>query len=81
MAGIRRGAEPEKERGPGELTLRERDIVTLFSQGMSYARITEARGIRPVTVRNAVYRIQNKLGVGSKQEIVLWAVRNGLLDD
>ena len=81
FAEIRRGAEPEKERRPGELTLREREILTLFSQGMSYARIAETRGIRPVTVRNAVYRIQNKLGVGSKQEIVLWAVRNGLLDD
>ena len=33
------------------------------------------------TVRNAVYRVQDKLGVESKQEIVVWAVRNGLLDD
>ena len=34
-----------------------------------------------MTVRNAVYGIQGKLGVGSMQEPVLWAVRNGLLDD
>ena len=34
-----------------------------------------------VTVRNTVYRIQEKLGVKNKQELVIWAVRNGLLDD
>ena len=34
-----------------------------------------------MTIRNAIYGIQNKLGVESKQELVVWAVRNGLLDD
>ena len=52
-----------------------------FASGLSYARIAEARGVKPVTVRNSVYRIQQKLGVGSMQELVLWAVRHGLLDD
>ena len=33
-----------------------------------------------VTVRNTVYRVKDKLRVESKQEIVVWAVRNGLLD-
>ena len=47
---------------------------------MSYAAIGEARGVKPVTIRNAMYNIQGKLGVGTKQEIVVWAVRNGLLD-
>ena len=28
-----------------------------------------------------LYRIQEKLGVKNKQELVIWAVRNGLLDD
>ena len=80
FAGIRRAAAQE-EMGVGQLTPREQEIVTLFCQGMSYSRIAEARGIKPVTVRNAIYRIQVKLAVGSKQEIVVWAVRNGLLDD
>ena len=48
--------------------------------GMSYARIAEARGIKPVTVRNAIYGIQSKVKVGTIQGLVLWAVRNGLLD-
>ena len=79
FAGIRRGAQEEP--GPGDLTRREREILALFCRGMSYARIAEAREVKPVTIRNAVHGIQRKLGFGSKQEIVVWAVRNGLLDD
>ena len=77
--GIRRGAEPEDETGP--LTRREREILALFCRGLSYARIAELREVRPVTIRNAIYAIQGKLEMGSKQEIVVWAVRNGVLDD
>ena len=65
---------------PKVLTDREREILTHFAQGKSYARIAEALCITAVTVRNTVYRIQDKLGVRSKQEAVVWAVRNGLLD-
>ena len=63
------------------LTPREREVLVSFAQGMSYAQIAGARGVKTVTVRNAVYSIQHKLGVGSMQGLVLWAVRNGLLDD
>ena len=34
-----------------------------------------------MTVRNTLYRIQDKLGIETKQELVIWAVRNGLVDD
>ena len=63
------------------LTAREREILVSFAGGMSYARIAEQRGVKPVTVRNAIYVIQEKLGVTSMQELVLWTARNGLLDD
>ena len=66
--------------GPKVLTVREREVLTHFAKGKPYARIAEALGVSTETVRNAIYRIQNKLGVESKQEIVVWAVRNGLLD-
>ena len=62
------------------MTVRERQVLAQFATGKSYARIAEALGVNVTTVRNAVYRIQDKLGVGSKQEIVVWAVRNGLLE-
>ena len=64
-----------------DLTLREKEILVSFCRGMSYVAIAEAREVKVVTIRNAIYTIQVKLGVASKQEIVVWAVRNGLLDD
>ena len=79
FARIRAGAKPEED--PAQLTRREREILASFSRGMSYAAIAGARGVKPVTIRNAIYGIQVKLGVGTKQEIVVWAVRNGLLDE
>ena len=66
--------------GPKVLTAREREILTHFARGKTYARIAEVLGVSMVTVRNAIYRVQDKLGVESKQEIVVWAVRSGLLD-
>ena len=62
------------------LTPREREILISFAHGMSYARIAAERGVQPVTVRNAVYGIQHKLGIKSMQELVLWAVQNGLAE-
>ena len=78
---IRGKPELMNRRGAGMLTTRERQILRLFASGKSYAQIAEVRGNSPVTIRNAVYHIQDKLGVRTKQEIVVWAVRNGLLDD
>ena len=52
----------------------------MFASGRSHTQIAEARGNSPVIVRNAVYRIQDKVGVESKQELVIWAFQNGLLD-
>ena len=65
----------------GNLTTVERETLALFASGMSYVRIAEARGNSTATVRNTLYRIQDKLGVKTKQGLVIWAVRNGLLDD
>ena len=66
---------------PKVLTAREREVVAHFARGKSYAGIAETLGVSAVTVRNAIYRVQDKLGVGSKQEMVVWAVRSGLLDE
>ena len=63
------------------LTPREKEILVYFCRGMSYSAIAKARGVKPVTIRNAIYSIQVKLDVTSKQEVVVWAAQNGLLDD
>ena len=64
-----------------KLTALERETLKLFACGKTYDAIAEARGNSTVTIRNTLYRIQDKLGIGTKQELVIWAVRNGLVDD
>ena len=81
IAAVRGVAEAGDAGDAAGLTAREREILISFAGGMSYARIAEQRGIKPVTVRNAIYGIQGKLGVTSMQGLVLWAAQNGLLDD
>ena len=76
---LRGGAVPVAV--PKALTAREQEILTHFAKGKSYGQVAEDVGASMVTVRNTIYRIQSKLGVESKQEIVVWAVRNGLLDE
>ena len=80
FAKIRRRAKPEEEER-SKLTPMEEEILASFSQGMSYPAIAEERGVKTVTISDAIHSIQVKLDAGRKQEIVLWAVRNGLLDD
>ena len=81
LAGIRASAQREKTSELGRLTRREREILGLFAQGLSYAKIADIRGNQPVTIRNAIYGIQDKLNIETKQELVVWTVRNGLLDE
>ena len=77
-----RGERGLASRRPSDkLTALERETLVLFAGGRSYAQIADARGNKTVSVRNAVYRIQDKVGVHSKQELVVWAVKNGLLDE
>ena len=75
-----RGDLWEKTRGAlNVLTPRERELLALFASGDPYARIAEAKGISPVTVRNTISRVQDKLGLDTKQELVIWAVKNGVV--
>ena len=81
FADIRADSGPIDPKVRGVLTEREREILTLFAQGMSYSEIADFRGNSWITIRNAVYGIQDKLRLQTKQGLVVWAVRNGLLDD
>ena len=75
-----RNSQIPGSRQPGDsLTQLEREVLKLFATGWSYAQIAEARSNSPVTIRNTIYRIQTKLGIGTKQELVIWAVRNGVV--
>ena len=81
FAMVRSARDLASRQALGNLTTVERETLALFASGTSYAQIAQARGNSAVTVRNTLYRIQDKLGVKTKQGLVIWAVRNGLLDD
>ena len=81
FAIVRGDRERAARQASAKLTALERETLTLFAGGRSYTEIAEARGNSTVTIRNTLYRIQEKLGIGRKQELVIWAVRNGLVDD
>ena len=63
------------------LTEREREILQLFAGGLSYQEIGEIRNNSALTVRNAMSGIQKKLGFKTRQQMVVWAVRAGLVED
>ncbi len=77
--GMREAAEIRQMTEINGLTGRDQEILALFAQGLSYAQIAEARGNRPLTIRNAIYGIEDKLGIETKQGLVVWAVRNRLI--
>ena len=62
------------------LTNREKEILKMFAEGLTYDEIGEIRNNSRLTVRNAVYGIQKKLGFKTRQQMVVWAVRIGLVD-
>ena len=81
FAMLRRDDGPRCSQVADRLTRKERATLVLFASGRSHAQIAAAGGNSAVTVRNRLNRIQDKVGVQSKQQLVIWAVRQGLLDD
>ena len=62
------------------LTERERGILRLFADGLSYQEIGEIRNTAVESVRNAVSVIQKKLGFKTRYQMLVWAVRAGVGD-
>ena len=81
FAMLSRDREDTSRRASDRLTKLERETLSQFANGMSFAEIAEAGGNSTVTVRNRLSRIQDKLGVGSKQDLLIWAVMNGYVED
>lgn len=81
MSRAIRSAPPVIEPGLlSALTNREKEILRMFAGGLTYDEIGEARNNSRLTVRNAVYNIQKKMGFKTRQQMVVWAVRIGLVD-
>jgi DNA-binding NarL/FixJ family response regulator len=63
------------------LTVRERSVLRLFAEGLTYADVAERLSLSVHTVRNHAQRTLVKLGAHSKLEAVVIARRIGLLND
>jgi PAS domain S-box-containing protein len=63
-----------------KLTGREREVLILLSRGFNTQEIAETLSISPNTVRNHVQNILAKLGVHSRQEAIVYAYQNGLIE-
>ncbi len=62
---------------PEPLTGREREVLRLFSAGLSNREIGEALGVVEGTVKNHVHNILQKLGVRDRNRAMLKAIELG----
>lgn len=60
------------------LTAREREVLQLVAQGARTREIAAKLYLSPLTVRNHIHRILQKLGARCRAEAVALAVRHGL---
>ena len=63
------------------LTPREREILTLVAKGKSNRDIAEALMISERTARTHVSNVLAKLGLTSRTQAALWAIREGLITE
>ncbi len=63
------------------LTPREREILVLVAQGRSNQDIARTLVISERTARTHVSNVLTKLGLASRTQAALWAVREGLVTD
>jgi DNA-binding NarL/FixJ family response regulator len=72
---------PSAKREPAqELTARELDVLRLLGQGRANKEIAAQLGLGERTARTHVSSILSKLGLNSRTQAALWAVREGLVD-
>jgi len=73
-------AAPAAEPHPrlGDLTEREREMLSWVATGMSNAEIAGALVVSPDTVRTHVSRAMVKLGARDRAQLVVFAIRSGV---
>lgn len=61
------------------LTPREREVITLLSEGLRNKQIAEKLFISEVTVRHHLSSVFGKLGVSSRFELIMYCHKHGLV--
>jgi len=69
--------ERGKERAFDSLTVRERGILALMTEGLSNADIAERLGLSEKTVRNHISNLFDKLGVWTRAQAIVFARDRG----
>jgi DNA-binding NarL/FixJ family response regulator len=57
------------------LTKREDEVVKLVADGLSNRHVAQKLGLTEHTVSNYLFRIYEKLGISSRVELVLYALK------
>jgi DNA-binding NarL/FixJ family response regulator len=80
LADRRREQDRETLRAVESLTPREREVLESLAEGLSDKQISERLNVGIGTVRNHVVNIFNKIGVHSRLQALLFAVRHGIVE-
>ena len=73
-------AKIETVPGTETITKREKDVLVMFSRGMSYQETADVLGIKINTVREHTKSIYKKLSVNSRNEAIFEALQNGWIE-
>jgi DNA-binding NarL/FixJ family response regulator len=73
----RRNSDDDARQRLERLTPREREILSLMAEGRSPEAIAESLGMSPNTLRTHMQNVLTKLGVHSKVEALVLAIRHG----
>jgi DNA-binding NarL/FixJ family response regulator len=73
LKGAPRGQDPVF----ASLSAREREVLTLMTEGLANAQIAERLSISEKTVRNHVSNLFDKLGVWTRAQAIVFAIERG----
>jgi len=73
LKGAPRGEDPAF----ASLSAREREVLTLMTEGLANAQIAERLSISEKTVRNHVSNLFDKLGVWTRAQAIVFAIERG----
>jgi non-specific serine/threonine protein kinase len=76
---VSRAAEPRLAHPLSQLTPRQREVAALIAQGLTNRQIAKRLVVTERAASAHVERILDRLGVGSRAQIAVWASEHGLL--